>query len=347
MSGVEEFAADTGAPRHIRRPWLLPFTPLYAAALRWKNRRFDEHRSVVRHLRWPVISVGSISAGGAGKTPFLIALAGLLREMGYAPDVLSRGYGRSTKGVMQVDSRGSAEAFGDEPLLLAQRLGCPVFVGAERFAAGTLAESQLPHTGRGIHLLDDGFSHRRVARTIDIILLTAAEVHDALLPAGNLREPLAAMRRADVLVLRGNEAALLRPVLERTLGPHHDKPVWTISRHLTLPALLPAHPLVFSGIARPADFERSLRERGIQPAGVHTFRDHHRYREDDAALLMRKAAQAGADGFLTTSKDAVKLDAAIREALRQIGPIAVADASVEIHQPASCRAQLQKLLRKQ
>ncbi len=303
-----------------------------------------------------MISVGSISAGGAGKTPFLIALAGLLREMGYAPDVLSRGYGRKSRAVLRVDAQGSGERFGDEPLLLAQVLGCPVFVAAERFTAGTLAELEVAGNGRNVHLLDDGFSHRRLARTIDIVLLTSADARDIPLPAGNLREPLTALRRADVIVLRASEAAALRTVVERVLqptperilkpstGPQHGKPVWTITRHLTLPAATPARPLVFSGIARPADFEEALRERCVQSAGMRIFRDHHRYRDADATLLVRKAADLRADGFVTTSKDAVKLSSAMLKTLGQLGPLAVADVRVDLHDRDRCARDLQALL---
>lgn len=329
-----------------RRPLLQPLVPLYRAGLAWKNRRYDRNPKLARTLRDPVISVGGISAGGSGKTPFLIALAGLLRELGYAPDVLSRGHGRSTKGVLRVDPQGTATDFGDEPLLLARTLGAPVYVGAERYEAGLRAETDLPDSHRGIHLLDDGFAHRRLARTIDIVLLTTDDVRDFLLPAGNLREPLHALRRADIIVLRASEAAALQPiVIAATRAATKPHRVWTIQRQMTLPSSMPARPLVFSGIARPADFERMLASRGVQATATRRFRDHHRYTSPDITALLAKARQSGSDGFLTTAKDAVKLDSSMLDALRSHGPLAVADAVVTLTDRGRCAEDLRHLLR--
>ena len=330
----------------VRRPLLLPMVLLYRVGLAWKNHRFDRNPDASRELRDPVISVGGLSAGGSGKTPFLIALTALVRELGYAPDVLSRGYGRETKGVLRVDPRGTAADFGDEPLLLARTLGCPVYVGAERYVAGLRAETELPDSHRGIHLLDDGFAHRRLARTIDIVLLTMEDVQDTLLPAGNLRESLSSLRRADIVVLRASEAATLRPVLARAVeGAGKPIRTWVIERRMMLPAALPARPLVFSGIARPADFEAMLEAREIRAATTHRFRDHHLYTPEDIHALLQQAKAVNANGFLTTSKDAVKLDEASLTLLRAHGPVAVADAVATLHDRERCAEDLRHLLR--
>ena len=126
-----------------RRGWAWPLVPLYAAGLALKGGMRATGMLKTRMLQWPVVSVGSLSAGGAGKTPVVIALAELLRERGWDVDVLSRGYGRAGKGVERVDPEadGAARRFGDEPVMMARRLGVPVWVGAERFAAGTAAEA--------------------------------------------------------------------------------------------------------------------------------------------------------------------------------------------------------------
>lgn len=172
-----------------RRPWARPLVSLYAAALGLKDalRRVGVLR--VRALQWPVVSVGSLSAGGAGKTPVVIALARLLHEAGWTVDVLSRGYGREGRGAEQVRAGAdrSAVRFGDEPVLIAQQTELPVWVGADRFAAGVRAEAAAASGLRGVHLLDDGFQHRRLARAIDIVLVTAEDLGDMMLPAGNLR----------------------------------------------------------------------------------------------------------------------------------------------------------------
>ena len=152
-----------------------------------RNRLYDSGTLRTHKLQGPVVSIGSISAGGAGKTPFLIMLGELLKQRGIAFDVLSRGYGRKTKGVRLVDPQGSPQEFGDEPLLIARKLGVPVIVGEDRYAAGQLAEAKF---GPQVHLLDDGFQHRRLARDFDIVLVTRRELRDTLLPSGRLREPL-------------------------------------------------------------------------------------------------------------------------------------------------------------
>ena len=128
-----------------------------------------------------------MSVGGSGKTPFVLLLGELLKARAIKFDVLSRGYGRQTRGVALVDPAGSAHNFGDEPLLLARRLGIPVIVGESRYRAGVFAEKKF---GPQLHLLDDGFQHRSLARDFDIVLLTPEDIRDSLLPAGRLREPL-------------------------------------------------------------------------------------------------------------------------------------------------------------
>src|SRR5258708_24238065 len=152
----------------------------------------------IRRLAGPVISVGNISVGGSGKTPFVILLGGLLRQRGVAFDVLSRGYGRKTRGVLAVDPNGLAHDFGDEPILIAKRLGCPVIVGESRYQAGQFAENKF---GPQLHILDDGFQHRSLARDFDIVLLAPEDVGGQLLPTGRLRDPLSSLRRPDPVVL--------------------------------------------------------------------------------------------------------------------------------------------------
>lgn len=309
----------------MRRPWALPLQPLYRAGLAAKNALYTRSALPVRRLPRPVISVGSLSAGGAGKTPFVLALVNLLEGEGVSVDVLSRGYGRQSNAVELVDAQGNATRFGDEPLELA-RCGVKVFVGADRFAAGSLAE-QTP--AAALHLLDDGFQHRRLARALDIVLLTLEDATDHLLPAGNLREPLFSLRRANVVVVRREEADALWPIIER----HSKAEIWQIERRLQLPRALAAHPLVFCALARPASFLAMLRDAGVQPADVVQRPDHHAWNRRDVAALVRNARLSGADGFLTTAKDAVKITADARAVLEQVGPIVVADLSVSLLHP--------------
>jgi len=196
----------------MRRPWLAPFVPLYAAVLRLKSN----FAATPKKLTWPVISIGRFSAGGAGKTPIGIALAKLLSSRGHAVDVLSRGYRRESTGTQRVNPahEDAPTFYGDEPVLIERSANVPVYVSSDRFAAGTLAEREAPTGERGIHLLDDGFQHRRLARTVDIALITAEDLADTLIPGGNLREPLSNLKRADIVIIREEE----REAVERAVS---------------------------------------------------------------------------------------------------------------------------------
>ena len=187
-------------------PLLAPFALVYASLVRARNARFD--RLAAQRLRWPVISIGNLSVGGAGKTPLVICLARLLERDGFHPDVLSRGYGRSSKRIERVDTAGDAEHFGDEPVLIARSAGVPVYVGARRYQAGLLAEAETGGEGHHVHLLDDGFQHRQLARDLDIVVIHRSDLRERLLPAGRLREPLSSVERAGVIVLRQEDAEL-------------------------------------------------------------------------------------------------------------------------------------------
>ncbi|MGH9579682.1 MAG: tetraacyldisaccharide 4'-kinase, partial [Terriglobales bacterium] len=219
-----------------------PLSSLYGAAVSARNALYDNGTLPARRLAGPVVSIGNLSVGGAGKTPFLLLLGQFLKERGVAFDVLSRGYGRSSKGVRLVDPGGLAHEFGDEPLLLARRLEVPVVVGERRLAAGWLAEAQF---GARLHLLDDGFQHRALARDFDIVLVTPEDARDRLLPAGRLREPVGALQRADAVVLTAGAAPESFPL--------DGKLVWRVRRGI-LPRNVPPSPVAFCGLARPQSF---------------------------------------------------------------------------------------------
>lgn len=272
-----------------------PLTGLYGAASALRNMLFDRGALSSRGLGRPVISVGNLSTGGTGKTPFVIALGELLQERGISFDVLSRGYRRKTRGVHVVDPTGSAADFGDEPLLIARRLGVPVIVGESRYDAGLLAEQRFSSQ---LHILDDGFQHRSLARDFDIALMAATDFGDRLLPSGRLREPLSSLRRADAIVLPQDVTAD-HPALQGKL-------VWRMQRDIALPDV-PSSPIAFCGIARPEQFFTQVRAAGITPAAEIAFRDHHAYDPADIQHLHAKHRERGACGFLTTEKDAINL----------------------------------------
>ncbi len=285
----------------------------YAFALAGKNGAYDRGWLRARELAWPVVSVGNLSVGGAGKTPFVIELARLLGDHGVRVDVLSRGYGRRSElPVERVQPEGDARRFGDEPLLIA-RAGVPVYVGASRWAAGLLAEWEAGETP-GIHLLDDGFQHRRLHREVDIVLLHPSDAAGCLLPAGRLREPLHSLRRAHFVVLRQgdmeSEEALHRAGIA--------KPVWRVCRSLVPPPGV-ARAAAFSGIAHPREFFEGLRAGGMALADTFAFRDHHVFRPRELRALAQAGKRAGA--LVTTEKDWVRLPAVAREELARAAPL--------------------------
>lgn len=328
----------------VRRPWLLPLAPVYGAALVLKERMFRWGWLNQNRLENPVISVGSVSAGGAGKTPVVLMLATMLRHRGYAVRILTRGYGRGSAAVERVEPFNDAGWQGDEPVLLAQRSGVPVFVGAERYRAGLLAEQSEPSEKRIVHLLDDGFQHRQLARDVDIVLLTREDVEDRLLPAGNLREPVETIEKADVVVLREEEMESLRGFVDEMVRGKSGPAIWVIRRTLSLgeggEVALPTMPLAFCGIARPESFTRMLKGQGYEPTDTVLFPDHHPYGERDVVRLLERARLCGANGFVTTEKDAVKLTATMRERLETVGPIVVARLNVELLNEQEALVQL-------
>lgn len=276
-----------------------PLSWLFGRIVAARNRRYDAGQAEVRRLRLPVISVGNLSVGGTGKTPFVQTVGRWLTAQGVAYDILSRGYGRRTRGVLQVDPAGAAADYGDEPLLHARTLGVPVFVGEDRYLAGVAAEELAARSERParLHILDDGFQHRRLHRDFDIVLLAPRDLRDYLLPFGRLREPLSSLARAQAVVAPADLSELLA-----------EPNIWHIRRRLVLPRPAPTRPLAFCGVAAPRQFWQALSDIGVYPVGTFAFGDHHHYRAKDVALLQRLARQHDANGFVCTEKDLVKLE---------------------------------------
>jgi tetraacyldisaccharide 4'-kinase len=300
----------------MRRPLLLPLVPLYAAGLALRELRLNRGWEPVRRLRHPVISIGNLSTGGSGKTPLTITLARLLSAQGFQVDVLSRGYGRQSREAARVQPEGSAEQYGDEPLLIAREAGVPVYVAAERYDAGQLSETDSNQDERRpqVHILDDGFQHRQLHRDIDILLVSRADWHDQLLPAGNLRESLKKFNRATVLAYSADEpevGSFLTEIIpsDRNSGaPRWIGPVWRLRRRMEIPQIM--DPIVaFCGIARPEQFFAGLRATGLRLAGQTAFKDHHRYTQRDVESLIVAARSAGATALITTEKDEIRLGA--------------------------------------
>jgi tetraacyldisaccharide 4'-kinase len=297
---------------------LNPLSAIYGGVVAARNALYDRGALRVRRLQGAVVSVGNLSAGGSGKTPFVMLLGELLKARGIKFDVLSRGYGRRSKGVRLVDPAGLPQEFGDEPLLIARKLQVPVIVGEDRYEAGLFAESKF---GAQLHLLDDGFQHRALARDFDIVLVTPQDAGDRLLPPGRLREPLSSLRRADAVVLASGASAESFPV---------EGKVWRVRRGI-MPENVPPRPVVFCGIARPQNFVLQLRTASIEPVAEAFYRDHHAYSEKDIRELLELKQRSEAGGFVTTEKDAVNLGGY----LSSLAPLAVVPVKMELSDAAN------------
>jgi len=290
----------------------------YCGVVSLRNLLYDRHVIEQKRLSCPVVSVGNITVGGTGKTPTVITIANLLKEQGYRPAVLSRGYGGHARGPVNVVSDGKHvlmgwQEAGDEPVLMANSLpGVPVLVGAKRFLTGKAAVEQF---GADILLLDDAFQHRQLFRDLDLVLLDWAHPlgNGFLLPRGPLREASSALLRAHLL-LRTGVAEKCEPLpvnieLPSFRGVH--KPTGIVSEKTgkiaPLESLRGQKVMAFSGIGSPEGFRQSLAALGAEVAAYRDFPDHHPYSVSDIAALRRLAAQSRASLLITTEKDGVRL----------------------------------------
>lgn len=292
------------------QPLMLPLVPVYRLGLGLREMRLLRGWEPIRRLRYPVISIGNLSTGGSGKTPFAIALARMLTARGFHVDVLSRGYRRVSKLPARVLMDGTAEEFGDEPLLIAREAGVPVYVAPQRYEAGLMAEANFAHQRQdsssepvpAVHILDDGFQHRQLARDVDIVLLNRDDLRSRLLPAGILREPLDALRRANCVAIPADQPELGSDLRARGWTGN----VWRFHRRMEVPQI-DGPVAAFCGIARPEQFFAGLEAAGLTIVSHTPFPDHHRYTPRDVQSLFTKAHAAGARALITTEKDEVRL----------------------------------------
>jgi tetraacyldisaccharide 4'-kinase len=280
----------------------------YGLAVAARNRMYDV--GMLRSLRVarPVISIGNLTLGGTGKTPFVEFVCRWFLKRGEHPAILSRGY-RSTG------------AHNDEALLLGANLpGVPHLQGKDRVA---LARRAIDDLKPDVLVLDDGFQHRRLARNLDIVLIDCTEPfgYGRLFPRGLLREPIRNLRRASLIVLsRANQcsAADRETICHRIIAEAGEKPIVLAEHRPTMLRSLDGRTLpladlagrsvaAFCGIGNPQAFWQTLESLGGRPIGTRAFRDHHRYSPADLADLETWTAQLRPDFVITTQKDMVKI----------------------------------------
>ncbi len=296
-----------------------PLAPLYGAVVRARNRPFDRDASRIAHLDLPVVSVGNLTLGGTGKTPLTLFLAESLQEAGLRSMILSRGYGgRRPFDPMDVLPDSDPAQVGDEPLMMARRLGPGrVVVGRKRLHAGLRGQSADPRPE--VFLLDDGFQHRALHRDLDLLILDGVRRwgNGRMVPLGDLREPFSSVRRAHALVVTRGARADRKAILAWWQEHGSGGPVFwvdfaihalreaTSGQRLHAPfALDPG--LAFCALGHPQAFFADLLVAGLPWVGTAAFRDHQALRPDQLATLARQAQAEGAAHLLCTEKDAVK-----------------------------------------
>ncbi|MEE4164760.1 MAG: tetraacyldisaccharide 4'-kinase [Desulfocapsaceae bacterium] len=309
-----------------------PFSPFYSQlmvlrAFLYRKRIISPYESPV-----PVISVGNLTMGGTGKTPLVMYLARYLNSLGYKPAIVSRGYRGKAKAPVTVVSDGAtmltdADQGGDEPWLMANELpGVVVATGKNRiFPCRHVVESYQCD----IIILDDGFQHLKVSRSIDLVLFDVDVFagNSRVFPAGELREPVSALNRCHAFVLTGNNqtnrerADMCAGLLQQKF---QDKALFRFTasynraykyyadtrpcRRETIPVnALPGNLYCFSGIANPQRFKNLIEENKISVSGFKIFNDHHGYSEKDIRQLAAEARLQNANALLTTEKDMSKI----------------------------------------
>ena len=287
----------------------------------------------------PVLCVGNYHVGGAGKTPAVLALTRLLRDLGETPVVLSRGYGGRLRGPVKVDpERHVAADVGDEPLMLARTV--PVMVARDRVNGVALAKSQ----GASVILMDDGFQNPAIAKDASLIVIDGDRGlgNGRVLPAGPLRAPLAPqLDRTDALIVVGDGTAA--EAVAAAIAAQ-DKPVF--AAHLraddaSVASLRGKRVLAFAGIGDPGRFFRTLRTTGIEIVGERAFADHHPFSESQIERLIAEARR-DALTLVTTEKDLARLRTAggLPDWAKDIVPFAVTlefDSAVELRRFVSQR----------
>ncbi|HVE52496.1 MAG TPA: tetraacyldisaccharide 4'-kinase, partial [Ramlibacter sp.] len=278
-----------GAPAWL----LLPVSLAYAGLVALHHALYAGGLKKRYRARVPVVVIGNVVAGGAGKTPVVLAVLEHLRARGLSVGVVSRGYGRSEGGCHEVQPDDAPSRAGDEPLLLRRNAGVPVFVAARRAEAAAALLQAHPRT----HVLvsDDGLQHHALARDIEVCVFDGRGVGNGwLLPAGPLREPWP--RPVDFVLTHGGASGIPGHVMQRTLAPFARRADGT-QRPLAEFKGTPVHAL--AGIARPDTFFAMLHAAGLEPTATHALPDHHDFAGGAPVPL--------GDVIVCTEKDAVKL----------------------------------------
>jgi tetraacyldisaccharide 4'-kinase len=326
-------------------PALLPFSWLYECIVVLRNLFFDLKLFRIETVGVPVISVGNITTGGTGKTPVVELVATTLERLNVRTAIVSRGYGRTSRGLKEVSDGFSMKATvresGDEAFQLAGRLPKTAVVVDKRRIRG--ARHAVERLNANAIVLDDGFQHRALHRDLDIVLVDAAQspFETAMLPAGFRREPLSALRRADVVILTKVRPGENVDRLGEQIRSYSAAEIMTSSYRVTsfrraktkfrvdLNSVRGKHAVAFCGIGRPESFEQSLEEIGVRIDSMIAFNDHHWYSTSDLQRIVAEQEKWKAEFIVSTEKDFVRVS---RPEFFERFPFFYIEVEAEIHQ---------------
>lgn len=291
---MQQFMLKVWYHNHTAKWLLWPLSWLFIVITAFRKYLFACGLKSSIHLAAPVIIVGNITVGGSGKTPTVIYLIELLRQHGYRPGVISRGYGVKIDGVKVVLPGATAAEVGDEPAMIVARTGVPMVVGADRIAAG---EQLLRQFEVDVIISDDGLQHYRLARDIELVVIDGERRlgNGMRLPAGPLREAKTRLNGVDGIIVNGGHAQANE--YEMSLAPSGF-------HHVSQPNVKAEHEITrgvaMAGIGNPQRFFNSLTELKIDLTAQYSFDDHHAYQAEELTAL------AQGQPLLMTEKDAVK-----------------------------------------
>ncbi len=295
---------------------LLPLISLFSSSIaQLRNYFFDYNIIKSYRSKLPTISIGNISFGGTGKTPFVIYLANLIISKGYRPIILSRGYKGKHKSITQIRDenqiRCAVEQSGDELYLVANRVQSPIIASKVKFKAIPFIDKNL--TG-SVLIIDDGFQHRKIKRDLDIVLIDSKTIEKPFVyPKGYLREPYKNLKRANVIALSEDiPPNIIENVLpsNKIVIKYRKKLTHLIdmlSKPIEFSELIYKDIVLVSGLANNAQFYNSIEMLGFNIRKHFEFKDHYRYKESDIVSILQFVDAKNIDTILTTEKDFYKL----------------------------------------
>ncbi|HMF77757.1 MAG TPA: tetraacyldisaccharide 4'-kinase [Bryobacteraceae bacterium] len=343
----------------LARAALAPLALLWKIGGALKRNKSERRAASLIPLPVPVISIGGITVGGSGKTPFTNYLASCLRDKGYSPAILTRGYRRRFPAENLIFPPGanvSPTLTGDEAQIFLRAAVAPIGIGAKRYETAQILMRQFPDTN--VLVLDDGFQHARIDRDFDIVLIDGLDPfgQEELVPLGNLREPLSALRRAGAFVVTRAENDLRFEAIQERLRKFNPAAPAFRTRLLAgswhdyttgagIPGFDGQRVAAFCGLGNPQNFWNTLESLGMNVVFRWTFDDHHAYKPHELHRLAHQASMRGAEFLVTTEKDRINCPNHLETALAPV-KLAWLEIALKLEDEAGFFEVLERVLRK-